>query len=101
MSELGVLASYRGHKIGYALTAQRLAVISQLGDTHYVMRTAAEGSNSLHLYERIGSVVIPGRQNVATSDQVQVNQSKSLERVYCYGECLQALSRIEAIVGGK
>lgn len=101
MSELGVLDSYRGRKIGYALTAQRLSAISQLGDTHYVMRTAAEGSNSLHLYERIGSAVIPGRQNIADSNQVQVNHSQSLERVYCYGECLHALSRIEAIVSGK
>lgn len=100
MSELGVCASHRGHGIGYALTRHRLSRISELGDTHYVMRTAAEGSNSLHLYRNIGSLELPGRQNVSDSDQVTVNKSQSRERIYLYGECLDAIAKIAEIVTG-
>lgn len=98
MSELGVRASHRGHGIGYALTSHRLSYISELGDTHYVMRTAAEGSNSLHLYRNIGSIELPGRQNVSDSDQVTVNKSQSRERIYLYGECLDAIAKIGEII---
>ncbi len=98
MSELGVRVSHRGHGIGYALTMQRLIHISELGDTHYVMRTAAEGSNSLHLYRNIGSFELPGRQDISNSDQVMVNKSQSQERVYLYGECLHAIAKIGEIV---
>lgn len=97
MSELGVRIDHRGRGLGYALVKQRLLRIQSLGGTHYVMRTAAEGSNSFRLYKNIGALEIPGLQNVAESAQVQLNKSQSDSRIYLYGECAQAIAKIEEI----
>jgi ribosomal protein S18 acetylase RimI-like enzyme len=94
MSELGVLNCYRGRGVGTALVGQKLAHILLCGGRHYTLRTAAEGSRSRNIYESIGSVVIPGRQDVSSSEQVLVNKSQSRERVYLYGNCSTALARI-------
>lgn len=56
MSELGVVTSHRQRGIGYSLVKHRLLTIDHRGDTHYVFRTAAEGSNSIHLYRKIGAI---------------------------------------------
>jgi len=96
MSELGVVESHRRHGVGYALVKHRLHRIVQRGDTHYVFRTAAEGSNSIHLYRKLGAIELADLQDVAASDQVQVNGSKSTQRIFLYGSCDSALSELEA-----
>lgn len=93
-SELGVLCNHRHKGIGTQLVGQVLAGILLRGNYHYVMRTAAEGSNSRHIFESIGSDLIPGLQDVSESDQVMVNQSQSTERVYLHGRCAHGLAKI-------
>ncbi len=75
MSELGVGKVYRKHGLGLKLIEERLRLISDRGGSWYIMRTAAEGSNSKHLYESIGAMEIPGTQKL------------SVERIYLYGSC--------------
>lgn len=96
MSELGVLESHRRQRIGISLVKHRLEAITAIGDTDYVFRTAAEGSNSIDLYKNIGATVLPELQSVADSDQVKVNGSRSVARVYLYGDCESALKKIES-----
>lgn len=91
MSEMGVLEPYRRHGIGYALVRERLAIVQQVGGTHYVLRTAAEGSNSAHMYRRIGATVLTTPQDVSESDQVQINRSQSTKRIFLLGTCAEAL----------
>lgn len=98
MSELGVLASYRRRGIGYSLVRHRLAEIGHRGDTHYVFRTAADGSNSIHLYRKIGAIELADLQDVSVSDQVQVNGSQSTERIYLHGGCESALRELAMLV---
>lgn len=94
MSELGVLTSHRRHSIGYSLVRHRLTEIHHRGDTHYILRTAAHGSNSIHLYHKIGAIELPNLQDVSVSDQVQVHGSQSTERTYLYGGCNLALTEL-------
>lgn len=94
MSEMGVLEPFRRNGIGKCLIRERLAVISRMGDTHYVLRTAAIGSNSAHLYLRLGAAELADRQDVSALDQVQINQSQSTKRSYLYGSCAGALARL-------
>lgn len=98
MSELGVTEKYRGRKIGYMLIKERLEGILRKGGAHYVARTAAQASNSLHMYENLGSTILPGTQDISTSEQVQVNLSQSSERIYFFGSCAEALARITTIL---
>lgn len=98
MSELGVQLGYRGHHIAYALTLERLVWISELGSRYYTLRTAAQGSNSLHLYRKIGSIELSNHQDVSQSDQVQINKSQSTERIYLCGQCSTAIATITEIV---
>jgi GNAT superfamily N-acetyltransferase len=91
MSELGVRPPYRGHNIGYHLIRHRLRQIGVLGGSHYAVRTAAEGSNSSHMYESIDATPLPGRQDVSATAQVVDNKSQSTERVYFYGSCIEGL----------
>lgn len=99
MSELGVKLTHRGRRIAYRLTLDRLSRIKVLGGHSYVMRTAAMASNSLHLYRKIGAIELPRRQDIAESDQVMCNMSKSKERVYLYGQCNDAIKNIRKIIG--
>lgn len=94
MSEVGVLEHYRGHGIGTALVKHRLLNIQHRGDTHYVLRTAAQGSNSIRIYERLGASTLPNLQDVSASDQVTTNGSQSTERVYLHGDCESALRQL-------
>ena len=94
MSELGVLLAYRGRGISYDLVRHRLLAVSHSGATHYVMRTAAEGSNSRHLYERIGAAPLAFEQDVSKTEQVTVMGSQSTKRVYLYGRSSEALHEI-------
>lgn len=96
MSELGVLVSHRGHGIGYELVRHRMTSISHRGDTHYAFRTAAVGSNSIHLYRKLGAQEIPELQDVSESAQVLVNDSESTQRVYLHGVIADALTKFPA-----
>ena len=58
ISELGVALSNRGRKIAYAVTERCLSEANRLGGAYYVMRTAAKGSNSRHMFLRMGSTEI-------------------------------------------
>lgn len=91
MSELGVLESYRRRGIGYSLVRHRLLTINHRGGTHYAFRTAAVGSNSIHLYRKVGARELTELQDVSTSEQVVVNGSHSTARVYLHGDCESAL----------
>jgi GNAT superfamily N-acetyltransferase len=94
MSELGVTSEYRGRGIGTQLVKHRLLSIQHTDGTHYMFRTAAQGSNSIRIYQRIGAIVFPTLQDVSTSAQVIANGSQSTERVYLHGECETALRAI-------
>lgn len=94
MSELGVLESHRKHGIGYQLVRHRMLSISHRGITHYAFRTAAEGSNSIHLYRKIGAHEIAELQDVGNTEQVRVNGSESTERVYLHGVVAEALAKL-------
>ena len=93
MSELGVLEPFRRQGIGARLIRERLVRIGRVGGTHYVLRTAAAGSNSAGLYRRLGAIDIAQPQDVSSSDQVQTNQSHSTTRIYLAGRCTEALAR--------
>lgn len=93
-SELGVMDNCRRRGIGTQLIGHVLAGILLRGNHYYMMRTAAEGSNSRHIFESIGSGLIPGVQDVSKSNQVTVNKSQSTERVYLYGHCAHGLAKI-------
>lgn len=97
MSELGVLNEYRGLGAAYELVLQRMRSMDHLGANQYFMRTAARGSNSKHLYLKIGSREIPTLQDVSTTGQAAGSRSQSLERVYLWGNCRQATRNIERI----
>ena len=65
ISELGVALSHRGRKIAYAVTERCLSEANRLGGAYYVMRTAAKGSNSRHMFLRMGSTEISEVQDVS------------------------------------
>ena len=100
-SELGVCTAFRRRGIGYALMRARLGEILARGGEKYVARTAAEGSNSLHLYERIESTKLSEIQSVAASAQVLVNKSQSTARIYLSGACAEGVKKIDAILHAK
>ncbi len=87
MSEVGVIESHRRNGIGTELINHRLKLITERGGSHFVMRTAAVGSNSESLYMRAGAIRLPGFQDVSASGQVTVNASQSEHRIYLYGAC--------------
>lgn len=81
MSELAVSRSARGLGIGTSLVKRRLLWGAKNGFTHYCMRTAAEGSNSRGLYERLGASVAPFTQDVRNEGV----ESQSESRIILYG----------------
>lgn len=94
MSELGVLEPFRRRGIGRGLNREQLSIIQQIGGTQYVLRTAAVGSNSVHLYQKLGATELTNSQDVSALDQVQVNQSQSTKRIYLHGSCVDALAQL-------
>lgn len=94
ISELGVLLNHRRRGIGTQLIGQSLAEILLNGNQYYVMRTAANSSNSRHIFEMIGATLIPGLQDVSDSEQVKINQSQSAQRIYLYGSCAHGLETV-------
>ncbi|HAZ17110.1 MAG: hypothetical protein A3H59_01340 [Candidatus Jacksonbacteria bacterium RIFCSPLOWO2_02_FULL_43_9] len=80
ISELAVNKKYRRHGIGTRLVSAMLDWARRNGFTHYVMRTASEGSNSIGLFRRLGACDIP--QGI---QHLQNVNSASISRVYLYG----------------
>ncbi len=95
ISELGVSLSHRGRRIAYAVTERCLFEANRLGGVYYVMRTAAKGSNSKHMFLRMGSTEISEIQDV--SAQTEKNHSQSAQRIWLYGNCSFALQNLKAL----
>jgi GNAT superfamily N-acetyltransferase len=84
MTELAVLEEYRNMGVGYELIGFRKKCAKKQGLFHYMMRTASEGSNSIHMYEKIGAQKIHGMiQNV--SNHAMKTKSRSRKRIYLSG----------------
>lgn len=97
MSELGVLGSHRKRGIAYQLVKQRMDEIVRREHDHYVFRTAAEGSNSLHLYTKIGAAEVAAVQDISLTAQVLDNGSHSDKRIYLHGRCSDALATLATL----
>lgn len=82
MSELAVLTDERRKGLGTALVRARFEWAKQKGFRFYLLRTAASGSNSQRMYERIGARRAPFTQSMASSDTV----TASTERIFLWGE---------------
>lgn len=95
ISELGVSLSHRGRRIAYAVTERCLFEANRLGGVYYVMRTAAKGSNSKHMFLRMGSTEISEIQDV--SAQTEKNHSQNAQRIWLYGNCSFALQNLKAL----
>lgn len=94
MSEVGVRNTHRRQGIGLQLIGKRLVRILELRGHYYVMRTAAENSNSINLYKKIGASEVTGLQDIFESEQVQIQKSQSTTRLYLYGSCEESLKKI-------
>ncbi|QHU89321.1 GNAT family N-acetyltransferase [Candidatus Saccharibacteria bacterium oral taxon 955] len=95
ISELGVALSHRNRGVAYAMTEMCLSEASNLGGVHYVMRTASEGSNSRHMFLRMGYLEALGAQDV--SAQAEKSHSQSSHRIWLYGRCSYALQNLRAL----
>ncbi|MFN3188652.1 MAG: GNAT family N-acetyltransferase [Candidatus Paceibacteria bacterium] len=80
MSELAVGPHARKHGIGTELVKRRMDWARKSGFTHYCMRTAAVGSNSRMLYERLGAKIAPFVQSITSEGVV----SSSEQRIIMY-----------------
>ncbi len=89
MSELAVRDDFRCRGLGQTLVLERFRWGIEAGYSHYAMRTAADGSNSRRMYERIGSRLAPFVQDVSEGGVVSASKS----RIYMYGSIAEALSR--------
>lgn len=94
MADMGILEVFRGRRLAYQLVGHRLAAARDKGGQYYFMRTAAEESNSRHLYLEIGAQQLAAEQDVSESEQVTANQSQSTRRIFLHGECGFALNLI-------
>lgn len=88
MSELAVRDDFRRRGLGQTLVLERFRWGLKAGFTHYAMRTAADGSNSRRMYERIGSVLAPFVQDVSEGGVISASKS----RIYMYGSIANALA---------
>lgn len=86
MSELAVRDGYRQRGLGQELILARFRWGVENGFTSYCMRTAAEGSNSRRMYERIGARLAPFVQDLPGE------ATASKQRVYMYGNLHDVLS---------
>jgi ribosomal protein S18 acetylase RimI-like enzyme len=93
ISELGVRRKYRRRGIATRLVKECLTKILKLGGRYYVLRTATNNVISQRLFKNFGAIELPGTQDVSSSAQVKVHQSKSTQRVYLYGNCEMKLKQ--------
>lgn len=82
MSEVAVHSAHRKQGIGRHLIEARMHWGADNGYTHYVMRTAEEGSNSARIYMRLGAQKADFVQSV---DHEGIETS-STTRIYLFGE---------------
>lgn len=85
MSELGTLADYRLLGLGKLLVLSRLVWAQEIGYTHYLMRTADEGSNSAQLYISLGSHEANFKQYLENASVANA-PTKSHYRSYYWGK---------------
>lgn len=97
MSELGVLNAYRGVGAAWELVRHRMYSMSHRGARQFFMRTAATGSNSMPMYIKCGAQPLDQLQDISGSAQATENHTRSLKRVYLWGNCLEAAAKIGAI----
>ncbi len=97
MSELGVRNSYRGKGVAWELVRQRMVQAIAQGSHQYFMRTARVGSNSMPMYAKSGAIPLDQFQDVSSIEQATENHTQSLQRVYLWGDCAEAVARIETI----
>lgn len=97
MSELGVLADYRGLGAAWELVKQRMRTVAWKGADQFFMRTAAEGSLSMPMYIKMGSRELADLQDVSDTDQVLENESHSDHRVYLWGDVRTVAAHIDRI----
>lgn len=84
MSELAVRTEERQQGLGEALIHARFRWARKRGFRFYLLRTAASGSNSQRLYERLGARPTSFTQNVAQGGIA----TASTERIFLWGELL-------------
>lgn len=82
MSELAVRMEERQQGLGEALIHARFRWAKMQGFRFYLLRTAANGSNSQRLYERLGARRTSFTQNVAQGGIA----TASTERIFLWGE---------------
>ncbi|MDP3899843.1 MAG: GNAT family N-acetyltransferase [bacterium] len=84
MTEVAVATNHRRQGIGTRLVQSRIEWACRNGMSHYMMRTAAEGSNSICMYRKLGAQELNGLvQNVSVHAKKVGSASK--KRVYLYG----------------
>ncbi len=82
MSELAVRREFRRQGLGAKLIQARLRWAEDTGFRFFALRTAATGSNSRRLYERIGAHTAPFVQDVSAAAVA----SSSTQRIFLWGE---------------
>ena len=97
MSELGVRCSYRGMGIAWELVRLRMLQVIAHGCSHYFMRTASVGSNSMPMYMKSGAIPVSQQQDVSSTEQATENHTQSLQRIYLWGDCMASARKIEEI----
>lgn len=87
MSELGVSKLHRKSKfhVGSQLVKRRISWAKKNGFHYYIMRTAANGSNSENLYTNIIGAKKMGGVIQKVSDNIDEISSSSDQRVFLYG----------------
>lgn len=85
MSELAVSEKARGQGLGSKLVIACYQWALKQGYTDYVLRTAAEGSNSLSLYSKMGGKLLAGEHAVSTVEG-GTEATSSTSRVYLFGK---------------
>lgn len=92
MSELAVRDEMRRRGLGRALILERFRWGLERGFENFCMRTAADGSNSRRMYERIDARQLPFVQNVGGEGV----ETSATQRVYFWGQLHEALAAATA-----
>ena len=85
MSEVCVLREFRRRGIGSRLVLDRVAWAKTKGFSHYMMRTAEEGSNSKGMYLKLGAWQVPNLIQDVSNHADEVG-SASKRRIFLAGK---------------